>query len=132
MGFVIFLSEKKTKNWLNYIIKWECGKRAGIRASTWRARMAATYGDRKAQGDCQQATTQMVWRYTWGAKGAVLWFRTGAGAETDEYAEEEALDEALAKQLVEEEMEMDTDTSKNNGTDKNAKDSAQERRSEDI
>ena len=66
-----------------------------------------------------------------GPKGLSLSARLGGGAEADEYAKEEAIDDALAQQFINEDMEMDMDTDKNNGTDKDAKDGAQERRAEE-
>ena len=66
-----------------------------------------------------------------GPKGPSSGAGLGGGAEADEYAEEEAIDDAIAQQFINEDMEMDTDTSKNNGMDKDAKDGAQERRAEE-
>ena len=42
------------------------------------------------------------------------------------------MDEALAAQLVDEDIEIDMDTSKNNRMDKNAKEGDQERCTEEI
>ena len=80
--------------------------------------MGAAYGDREPQGDCQPAAQAWAghWR-AWDAGGAILRCWGGQRAEADEYAEEEAIDNAQ----MDEDMDTNMDKSKNNGKDKDSK-----------